>query len=147
MSEVTWWATGALNRIAITSNGDRKSPYEISHGGIAPLQLRPFMKLGFYHRKRARKNLTKAISCFCMGPAPHHQSDDLHVLTNSRELVTTRDVTWLGLPANVPPALEMRQLNDATHQGTQSGWQENIVSNHYSEEEDKASWGTEKSNI
>lgn len=47
-AETTSWTADAPNRTAITSNDEIGSPYEICHGKDAPLQLRPFIKSGFY---------------------------------------------------------------------------------------------------
>lgn len=76
-------------------------------GKVALLHLRPFMKPSFYHRKWAHKSLTKAVPCFYTGPGPNRLHDAMCFLTkDSRELVMTRDFTWLDVSAKVAPALE-----------------------------------------
>lgn len=79
-AKATKWTVDALNRTATTSNNDGRSPYEIRHEGVAPFQLRLFVKTYFYRSKRAHKNLTKVVPCIHMIPAPNHSHDAMSVL-------------------------------------------------------------------
>lgn len=88
----TSWACHTLNLTTTTANPSNVSPYERWHFKTVPLELLPFLKLGFCKQPRPGKPLPKVSPCFFRAlVVPPHA---VRVLLPSRSVINTRYVTW-----------------------------------------------------
>lgn len=98
--EAVSWACDALNRTAITSNPESKSPYELWHGHPPPSgETYPFLRPAICRLKRGSNSEPEAKVCFYLGPEVEQPRGGKRVLTDNRSVLTVRSVAWQRVPA------------------------------------------------
>ena len=103
--ERAFWACDALNRTATSANPENKSPFEMRYRKV-PQSPFPFLRQGYAKRNRLHKLYPKTILFFILGPAPNRPRDTIRVLTESNQIVDTRNVTWDRSFPTIPVALK-----------------------------------------
>ena len=100
--ERAFWACDALNRTATSANPENKSPVGMRRK--VPRSPFPFLRQGYAKRNRLHKLYPKAVLFFNLGPAPNRPRDTIRVLTESNQIVDTRNVTWARSFPTIPVA-------------------------------------------
>ena len=108
-AEAASWVCHALNCTATTANPGDKSTYEMWYGFPPPRgAVWPFLKPAVCRAKRNNKSQPKAQDCYYVRPGVNHPRDCMRVLTATRPILTTRNVTWRQVPLFPPvPSKEL----------------------------------------
>ena len=114
--ERAFWACDALNRTATSANPENKSPFEMRYRKV-PRSPFPFLRQGYAKRNRLHKLYPKAVLFFELGPAPNRPRDTIRVLTESNQIVDTRNVTWARSFPTIPVALKRSASQELTGSG------------------------------
>ena len=102
--EAVRWACDTLNRSATTANPQRTSPYEMMYDKTPAVRILPFLKPCFYRNsRRNRKHKPLGAPGFYLEPGINHPRDSMRILSLSRKVITTRNVTWWA-PSPKPTA-------------------------------------------